>query len=47
MSNMVTNSLYKEYTAPVCDLSVAVPSILCESQDGMTEPFEDLGTFEW
>ncbi len=44
---MATNNQSREYRTPLCELSASVPSVLCESPDGMTEPFEDLGTFEW
>lgn len=47
MFNMVTNSASVGYKTPKCELSASLPSMLCDSQDGTTESFEDLGTFEW
>ena len=47
MYNMETKYSKQEYRTPECQMSAISPWLLCDSQDGVTESFEDLGTFEW
>lgn len=35
------------YQSPQCELSVVLLSMLCESPEGLTETFDDDGSFVW
>ena len=45
--NMETKYSEQGYRTPDCQMSALSPWLLCDSQDGVTENFEDLGSFEW